>query len=134
MQTTPFISYSSYHQFLNNNAVPLCLRKSWIVENFKEDSDAIIAFFNAPIDRAILEELKTASSLLAASNVKRTPNIEILEGLLVEREDKKKRNLQILDAYNNGYSQHMISKVLDLSQPTVNGIIKRTILLLSPDP
>jgi len=112
--------------------VPLCLRKSWIVENFKEDSDAIIAFFNTPIDRAILEELKTASSLLAASNVKRTPNIEILEGLLVEREDKKKRNLQILDAYNNGYSQHMISKVLGLSQPTVNGIIKRTILSLSP--
>jgi len=54
--------------------------------------------------------------------------------LLVEREDKKKRNLQILDAYNNGYSQHMISKVLGLSQPTVNGIIKRTILSLSPDP
>ena len=126
--------YSSYHQFLNNNAVPLCLRKSWIVENFKEDSDAIIAFFNAPIDRAILEELKTASSLVAASNVKRTPNIEILEGLLIEREDKKKRNLQILDAYNNGYSQHMISKVLGLSQPTINGIIKRTILSLSPDP
>jgi len=62
--------------------VPLCLRKSWIVENFKEDSDAIIAFFNTTIDRAILEELKTASSLLAASNVKRTPNIEILEGCL----------------------------------------------------
>ena len=37
-------------------------------------------------------------------------------------------------SFKAGYSQHMISKVLGLSQPTVNGIIKRTILSLSPDP
>jgi len=34
--------------------------------------------------------------------------------------------MQILHAYKKGYSQHMIAKVLGLSQPTVNGIIKRT--------
>jgi len=49
-----------------------------------------------------------------------------LEGLLVEREDKKKRNLQILNAYNNGYSQHMIAKVLGILQPTVYGVIRRS--------
>lgn len=35
------------------------------------------------------------------------------------------RNKQILKAYKEGYSQHMIAKVLDISQPAIYGVIKR---------
>ena len=118
--------YSSYHYFLESTTVPLCLRKSWIVQNFNTDVEGIEAFFNASIDTAVLQELKKASSLLAVANVDRKPNEEVLRKLLTDTEDKKKRNIQILQAYKKGYSQHMIAKVLGLSQPTVNGIIKRT--------
>jgi len=37
----------------------------------------------------------------------------------------KKRNETIAKAYAQGYSQHMIAKVLGLAQSTVNGIVKR---------
>jgi predicted transcriptional regulator len=39
--------------------------------------------------------------------------------------DIKERNNIIVDAYEKGYSQHMIAKVLDISQPAVNGVIRR---------
>ncbi|UFH58040.1 helix-turn-helix domain-containing protein [Sulfurovum mangrovi] len=39
---------------------------------------------------------------------------------------KKERNTLILQAYREGYSQHMIAKVLGLNQATVQRIIKRT--------
>jgi len=32
---------------------------------------------------------------------------------------------QILKAYKEGYSQHMIAKVLHISQPAIYGVIKR---------
>ena len=38
----------------------------------------------------------------------------------------KERNNQILKAYAQGYSQHMIAKVLGLSQPADYGMIKRS--------
>ena len=37
----------------------------------------------------------------------------------------KEKNKQILKAYEKGYSQHMIAKVLGISQPAVHGVIKR---------
>ena len=118
--------YSSYHYFLESTTVPLCLRQSWIVQNYNADTDAIEAFFEASIDTAVLQELKKASSLVAVANVDRKSSEEVLRKILTVTEDKKKRNIQILQAYKKGYSQHMIAKVLELSQPTVNGIIKRT--------
>ncbi|WP_457607437.1 helix-turn-helix domain-containing protein [Nitratifractor sp.] len=38
---------------------------------------------------------------------------------------QKERNKRIVEAYEEGYSQHRIAKVLGLAQPTVYGIIKR---------
>jgi len=35
------------------------------------------------------------------------------------------RNKAILKAYQQGYSQHMIAKVLGMAQSTINGIVKR---------
>ena len=40
-------------------------------------------------------------------------------------EDIQKRNMLIVKVYKEGYSQHMIAKVLDMAQSTINGAIKR---------
>jgi predicted XRE-type DNA-binding protein len=40
--------------------------------------------------------------------------------------DIKERNSKIVKAYKNGYSQHMIAKVLGISQPAVSGIVRRS--------
>ena len=46
--------------------------------------------------------------------------------MLEKEKDKRERNNQIVKAYQEGYSQHMIAKVLELNQATVQRIIKRT--------
>jgi DNA-binding NarL/FixJ family response regulator len=46
--------------------------------------------------------------------------------LLEDIENKKDRNIAIAKAYKQGYSQHMIAKVLELNQATVQRIVKRT--------
>ena len=46
--------------------------------------------------------------------------------MLTNHKDLKKRNTKIVKAYQQGYSQHMIAKVLDISQPAVYGVIKRS--------
>jgi len=104
--------YSSYHYFLKSNTVPLCLRKSWIVQNYKDDVDAVKEFFNSSIDRTQLEELKKASSLVAVNNVNRKPSEEKLKTLLALAKDKKERNKLILSAYNKWY--HQKNKLLGL--------------------
>jgi putative transposase len=45
--------------------------------------------------------------------------------MLSETHTIKERNRLIIKAYQEGYSQHMIAKVLNISQPAVYGVIKR---------
>ncbi|MEA3492438.1 MAG: helix-turn-helix domain-containing protein, partial [Campylobacterota bacterium] len=61
-----------------------------------------------------------------APNIDKKPNINKLQKMLEDIDDTKKRNIQIVQAYQKGYSQHMIAKVLGLNQATVQRIIKRT--------
>jgi len=68
-----------------------------------------------------LQELKKASSLIEASNVDKKPDVRKLEKMLLDKE----RNKQIIKAYEKGYSQYLIAKVLGISQPAVCGVIKR---------
>jgi len=117
--------YSSYHYFLKYNEIPECLKNAWIVQNHGKDKEAIQVMLNSAIDYTILKELKNASSLVEAPNIDKKPDIEILEQMFVNIEETNVRNLKIVDAYKNGYSQHMIAKVLGLNQATVQRIIKR---------
>ena len=64
--------------------------------------------------------------MIEAPNIDKKPNEATLKKILSKVKDKKARNKLILKAYEQGYSQHMIAKVLGLAQPTVYGIIKRT--------
>ena len=48
-----------------------------------------------------------------------------LKKMLGKIKDIKERNKQIVKAYEQGYSQHMIAKVLGITQQAVYGVIKR---------
>ncbi len=117
--------YSSYHYLLNYKEIPECLQRSWIVLSHKDDKEAIEAFLTCPVDSTQLQELKKASSLLEAPNVDCKPKEEELVQMFKNITAMKERNETIAKAYEQGYSQHMIAKVLGLAQSTVNGVVKR---------
>ena len=118
--------YSSYHYFLDFKNIPKCLKNSWIVQNYKDDQKAIEAFLASPIDMTQLQELKTASSLVEAPNIDDKPKIEELKKLFKNTQNLQERNKTIIQAIEKGYSQHMIAKVLGISQQAVFGVIKRS--------
>ncbi|HIC32497.1 MAG TPA: hypothetical protein EYO76_11320 [Flavobacteriaceae bacterium] len=117
--------YSSYHYFLDYKNIPECLQNAWVVQNYKDDTEAIEAFLTHPVDNTQLQELRTASSLVEAPNVDKRKKEDNLKMLLQNITDIKVRNETITKVYQKGYSQHMIAKVLGMAQSTINGIIKR---------
>ena len=117
--------YSSYRYFLGKE-IPECLKDAWIVQNHGSDSEAIVAMLNSDVDTSVLQELKKASSLIEAPNVDKKPDIKKLTKMLSSTKDLQERNKKIVKAYEQGYSQHMIAKVLGISQPAVYGVIKRS--------
>jgi len=68
---------------------------------------------------------KSASSLIEAPNIDKKPNVEKLRKILAKAKDIKERNKLIVECYSQGYSQHMMAKILELNQATVNRVIKR---------
>jgi len=116
--------YSSYHYFLEKE-IPECLQNAWVVQHYNNDTEAIKAFLNTDVDTSQLQEMKKASSLVEAPNIDKKPDIESLKKRFAKSQEIKERNATICKAYKEGYSQHMIAKVLGLAQSTVNGIIKR---------
>ena len=119
--------YSSYHYFLKNDELPECLQHSWIAQNHKDDVEAIKEFINSSVDAAQLQEMKKASSLVEAPNIDTKPDIKTLAKRFKKSQTTKERNATICKVYKEGYSQHMIAKVLGLAQSTVSAIIKRGI-------
>ncbi len=116
--------YSSYHCFFED-VIPECLQRSWILKNHQEDKEAIKEMLNSSIDSTLLQELKMASNLIEASNSNKKPDITKLKKMFENIEEKDTRNKKIVQAYDKGYSQYMIAKVLGLNQATVQRIIKR---------
>ena len=88
--------------------------------------EAIKAFLDSSVDTAQLQELKKASNLVEASNSDKKPDIKKLENILSKAVDMKSRNRLIVQSYEKGYSQHMIAKVLGISQAAIYGVIKRS--------
>ena len=74
---------------------------------------------------AQLSDMKKASSLLEAPNTDKKPKEEVLRGILEQAKDNKERNRLIVQCYEKGYSQHMMAKVLGISQQAVCGVVKR---------
>ena len=124
VKTLEAYPYSSYNYFFVKE-IPECLKDSWIVQNHGDDSEAIKAMLNSAVDYALLQDLKNASSLVEAPNTDKKPDIEILKAMFKNIEEMKERNAKIVESYGQGYSQHMIAKVVGLKQATVQRIIKR---------
>lgn len=116
--------YSSYHYFLEKQ-IPECLKDAWVVQHYHREYDAIEVFLNSKIDTSQLQEMKKASSLVEAPNIDKKPDRLILSKKFKKSQTIKERNVTICKAYKEGYSQHMIAKVLGLAQSTVSAIIKR---------
>ena len=117
--------YSSYRYFLEYDKLPRCLKEAWVAQHYKADNEAIEVFLTQPVDMTQLQELRKASSLVESPNSDRKPDIKKLRKMFADITDIKKRNEQILKAIEEGYSQHMIAKVLGISQPAVYGVVKR---------
>ena len=117
--------YSSAHLFLNTDSTDECLSNAWITKNYQGDVEAIKVFLESSVDIEQLQELKKASSLVEAPNSDKKPKEEKLIQILSRATEIKERNKLILKTYQEGYSQHMIAKVLELNQATVQRIIKR---------
>lgn len=62
---------------------------------------------------------------MEAPNLDKKPKEEDLQHIFQNITEIKERNMQIAKAYKQGYSQHMIAKVLGMAQSTINAIVKR---------
>ena len=82
--------------------------------------------YKAP-DWQDLKELLKASSLVDAPDIEKKIDEEKLKKLFYKVTDKQTRNKHILEAYEQGYSQYVIAKIIGISQPAVNKIIRRSI-------
>ena len=118
--------YSSAQYFVDNpqQSMPPCLKGSVMLEDFASNEERR-EFFQSGIDERVLDEMQKASSLVVMNEKPKIDDQKRLQTLFKKAETKPQRNAKILEAYEDGISQHKIASFLNLSQPTVNGIIKR---------
>ena len=126
VKTVEEYPYSSAQHFLDKESTNKCLQNAWVTKSYQGDMEAIKAFLDSSVDTAQLQELKKASNLVEASNSDKKPDIKKLEKILSKAVDMKSRNRLIVQSYEKGYSQHMIAKVLGVSQAAIYGVIKRS--------
>jgi len=117
--------YCSHYYFLKGESLPECLQDAWIAQQYRNDTEAIRALLSSDINTTQLQEMKKASALIEAPNSDKKPDINLLAKQFDKSQTTKERNATICKAYKEGYSQHMIAKVLGLAQSTVSAIIKR---------
>ncbi|WP_297525567.1 sigma factor-like helix-turn-helix DNA-binding protein, partial [Sulfurovum sp.] len=77
------------------------------------------------VDSTGLQEMRKASSLVKAPHVEKQLDSTRLKKYFENVQTTKERNAIICKAYQEGYSQHKIAKVLGLAQSTVSAIVKK---------
>ena len=102
-----------------------CLQSAWIVKQYHEKKEAIKAFLTTDVDSTELQEMRKASSLVEAPHVEKQLDSTRLKKYFENVQMTKERNAIICKAYQEGYSQHKIAKVLGLAQSTVSAIVKK---------
>lgn len=118
-------AYSSCRYFLGkDNKPPSCLKKSIMLEAFESD-ESRWEFFQSGIDERVLDEIQKGSALVVMSEKPKHDDAQALREIFEEDMEKETRNKKVLLAYDAGISQHKIAAFLELSQPTINAIIKR---------
>ena len=116
--------YSSYVSFIEAVQPVACLKDSFVFTCFK-DKDERMEFLQSASDESLLEEIKKASSLVVTSVKENPRSPEKLQEMFQKVQDNRERDQKIIQAYNEGYSQHAIAECLGFSQPYINRIIKR---------
>ena len=124
VQALESYAYSSYHCFLEKE-IPECLQSAWIVKQYHKDKEAIKAFLTTDVDSTELQEMRKASSLVEAPHVEKQLDSTRLKKYFENVQTTKERNAIICKAYQEGYSQHKVAKVLGLAQSTVSAIVKK---------
>ena len=110
------------HSWRQYNPLP-CLRDSFVFTDFKDKPERK-AFLQSTVDERILDEIKKASNLVITSVKTNTLTAEKLQNRFKKIKNIKERNLKIVEAYGEGYSQHAIAQCLGFSQPYINKILK----------
>ena len=116
-------SHSAYRSFIEEEKRISCLKNSLIFEQFTRDER--IDFFQSGIDEGVLDEMKKASNLVVTSKSEVTNRERTLKKIFDNIQNLQERNDTIYDCYKKGYSQYQIAKCLNVSQPTINKIVKR---------
>lgn len=116
--------YSSYPSFVEEAKAIACLQNSFVFQDFKEKKERR-SFLQSTADERILTEIKKASNLVVTSLSQKRFDEYHLKTLLHNITDIEDRNIKILKAYNEGFSQHVIAGCLGISQPYINRIIKK---------
>jgi len=116
--------YSSYLAFSNKADVISCLKNSFVFEAFPNVNDRV-EFLETAVDERILEEIKKASNLVVTSVKEKKLDPKDLKRHFKNVISSSDRDQKILDAYNKGYSQHLIAEHLGYTQPYIFKIIKK---------
>ncbi len=116
--------YSAYQSFMEKVRPIPCLKDSFVFSDFKDKADRE-AFLQSTVDERILDEIKKASNLVVTSVRTDTLTPEKLQKRFENVKDSEERNRKIMEAYNEGYSQHAIARCLGFSQPYIHKILKK---------
>ena len=116
--------YSSYQSFVEETESIACLKNSFVFDAFKTKEERK-EFLQCSVDEHLLDEIKKASNLVVTSIKDKKLDIKKLTKMFANIDHIEKRNKMVLKAYERGYSQYEIAKVLDFSQAYINKIIKK---------
>lgn len=116
--------HSSYLSFVEQREPIECLKNSFMFEKFTT-KEARVEFFESSVDERVLDEIQKASKLVVTSVKKKTLDAMNLKQSFLEIENQADRDEKIFQAYEDGYSQHVIAQCLHLSQAQINRIIKK---------
>jgi len=117
--------YSSYNTLVGDCEDIMCLQHSFLFDTFKTKEERI-EFLQLSVDEHLLDEIKKASNLVVTSVKIKQLSVPDLKLMFKGKIDTKQRNSIVLKAYAIGYSQHTIAQCLDVSQPYINKIIKKS--------
>ncbi len=116
--------HSSYLSFIEEREPIECLRGSFVFERFTKQKERV-EFFECGVDERILEEIQKASNLVVTSIKEKKLDKKSLKHIFQQVENQTDRDKKIFKAYEIGYSQHAITKYLQLSQAQINRVIKK---------
>ncbi|MDF1876211.1 transposase [Sulfurimonas sp. SAG-AH-194-L11] len=116
--------YTLAHQVFNGQSYYTCCEESLLLKEF--DATTLSEFLDAPISKKELQYLQTKEKqkILKVDNGVTVLQSKELKRHFCDFTSKQERNMSILNAYHDGYSQASIANYLKLSKSLISKIIK----------